>query len=148
MLETHFSGKLDYNKLDDIGYAPIFYAAWTNNKTLAETLLKNGANIHGTGYHDKTALHIAAANGNSVMAEFLLDNGAKLEAEDSFGNTPLHDACAAGDMRVCELFLSRGSMINKKNRNNVTPLMVAVVKDQVCTLIDILRLILFYHIIT
>jgi len=60
----------------------LHWAAMHDNPTLAELLLKKGADPNAKDVNDRSPLHWAALRGHPAMAKFLLANGAKVDAID------------------------------------------------------------------
>mgnify|MGYP003042688474 CR=1 FL=1 len=73
--------------------AALFVAAYSNDVTYAEKLIKKGANVnarHHFRYKDiQTPLLIAILEGNPEMVSFLIDHGASTDKIDSWRFFPL-----------------------------------------------------------
>jgi len=91
------------------------------NCQFIEDLLKAQLDITGRdvnqrhGYHNKTALHIAAEKNLVEAAKWLINKGADLEAEDREEWTPLIYAAMYDSVDVARLLISRGAKVNAKS---------------------------------
>ncbi len=83
----------DVNARDSAGYAPLHWAAATNDPPLLTTLLEAGADVNVQSNIGSTPLHVAAIMGahsteRTDVVTVLLDAGADPNAHDSQGRTP------------------------------------------------------------
>ena len=84
------------------GFAPLHLAAKYGYHSVADLLLKSGADPNMGDCNGSTPLHIASCHhGMSAMISLLVDNGADIDAKSMNGSTPLHSAA------VC---LAKGSV--------------------------------------
>jgi len=108
------------NRKDDLGRAPFLLAALNGNETIAEYLLKRGAdgNITTNG---RTAVHVAAKTGQSKVLG-LVNGNIDIQAVDGFGNDALLMAAEGGFDDVVKILLSRGVATNRQNQDGFTAL--------------------------
>lgn len=78
--------------------------------TVADYLLKKGANIHLKDCSGKTPLHIAAITDHSEMLAWLIEHGAELEARDLQNRTPLHLAASSDSLLALQVLIECGGM--------------------------------------
>lgn len=75
--------------------------------TIAELLIKNGADINGAGSvggdYTYYPLITAIKKGNVQLAKLLIDNGAKTDIEDNQGKTPVSYAQESGNQAMIDL---------------------------------------------
>jgi cytohesin len=93
----------------------LFTAVKAGNKTTAERLIAEGADVNAKDKRDKTALHCAISKD---VAELLIAKGADMNAKDDTGWTPLHDAVFSGHKDVVELLIAKGADVNAKGYGN------------------------------
>jgi len=103
----------DVNKADLMLGLPLMIAAQGNHITIAEALVKSGADINGWDISG-TALHSAARSGHAAMVEFLIGNGAEVNATPDGITTPLHQAAANGHIDTVELLIKNGASVNSR----------------------------------
>ncbi|MBS1170210.1 MAG: hypothetical protein H6R01_1128 [Burkholderiaceae bacterium] len=84
----------------------LMIAAWKENRTAVEALLKKGAEVNREGW---TALHYAAAKGNNDIVRLLLDHDADLDATSPAGITPLMMAAQGGHIYTVKLLHDMGA---------------------------------------
>ena len=83
------------------GFSPLHLAAKYGYHSVADLLLKYGADPNMGDCNGSTPLHIASCHGMSSIISLLVDNGADIDAKSLNGSTPLHSAA------VC---LAKGSI--------------------------------------
>ncbi|XP_023316075.1 ankyrin-1-like [Trichogramma pretiosum] len=118
------------NVWEDWGNRPLLLALDNENKKVAESLLKKGANPNVTNEKGTTPLHIVSMGEQCYdLAKMLFkicdDKHQPLlvNARDGFGDTPLHVALknsSYGKKNVVELLLSHGADPNLTDRNGNT----------------------------
>lgn len=93
----------------------LFEALEKGDSSLAQNLVKRGANVNAKDRNGWTPLMSAAGRGNVALAKLLLDNGASYDPADFENQTPLTVALETGSASVVELLLARG--MNEKPKN-------------------------------
>lgn len=112
---------------------PLFLAASTGQKEIAERLLASQANVHATNLLGVTSLHAALAFGAPTNAavkpdfkgvvKLLLARGAQVNAKGGgSGLSPLHIAAVTGDREMIELLLANGADVDAKDTEGKTPM--------------------------
>lgn len=87
--ELATSTKLDINKLDSEGLAPIHWASDRGNlDTLKYLITELNANIEQRDQDGQTALHYAASCGHHDVVKYLVESGADVKVVDNDGVTP------------------------------------------------------------
>ena len=77
-------------------------------------------------------LHLACAKGDKDSAQIYIDRGANVNARDGVDRTPLHFAAANGkDLELIELLVENGADVNAQSIGGDTPLMKAIMFDNV-----------------
>ncbi|KXH50672.1 hypothetical protein CSIM01_01521 [Colletotrichum simmondsii] len=78
------------------GQTPLYLSILQDHPSVAELLVKKGANLQILNTNKRwTALHLAAWTGSLLIAEMLISNGADVEAQDRQGYTAQHLALQA-----------------------------------------------------
>jgi ankyrin repeat protein len=95
------------------------------DKSIAESLLRAGAQVDGQGESGTTPLIDAAFWGNTEIVELLLAKGANVKAVDSSGGTALRAAVGHGHRRTVEVLLAKGADINAEASSAVNAVYVA-----------------------
>jgi len=115
------------SKLDEFGRSELHYAARDGDKTLAERLLRRGADVNLADKNGWTPLHFAAQAQSAEVAAVLLDAGAQIDPKDFHGNTPLFKAVfefkGRGD--TIKLLRARGADALSENKHSQTPVGLA-----------------------
>lgn len=98
------------------GWSALAFAAWNNNKSMVELLIRKGAAV-------KTiALWHAAYKGHKDIAELLLANGAVIDIPGRKPWGPLHKAAEMGRPEMVQLLLEHGADVNRRSYGKSTPL--------------------------
>jgi len=127
ILEVLTDNSADMNVLDEIGWAPIHYAAERNQIRIVKMLIERGADVKLKNRSGSSPLNFAAGHPcNSEMVEILIANGANVNIKDAYGNTPLHDSVYSGGLKIVETLIKNGAEVNAKNKDGKTPLKLAV----------------------
>ena len=82
---------------------------------------------------------MAIRNGHVKVAALLLQWGSDWNHPDSSFNTPLHYAAGFGWKECMELLLAHGANVNANNSWKVTPITVAMLKDNIGIVFDLLK---------
>lgn len=100
---------------------PLHFAASCNQKSIAELLLANNANVNAKELHGDTPLIWAAGHCHKEVVELLLAHQADVNAS-GFGKSALHWAAESGCKDVAELLLAHKAKVNAKDGSGWTPL--------------------------
>ncbi len=118
---------------EDNGYTPLACAAAQGNQEILEILIKGSAALDLPDGRGLTALAYAAKSGNIRMVMTLLasaeEQGVKLALDAA-----LLGASEKGHGRVLELLIAAGADVNVTDKEGRTPIMRAVLSDQIETL--------------
>lgn len=120
------------------GSTPLHWAAYNDDVTKAEQLIRSGANVNAANDLGATPLWAASMNGSVPMVRMLLEAGGNPNAALVSGETPLMAAARAGKSPVVELLLKRGANPNAHATRGQTALMWAVGQKHA----DVVRLLL------
>ena len=112
-------------KDNQLGRTPLWLAAGRGNESVANLLLKRGANLETRDNNGGTPLSAAARVGHEAAVKLLLERGANLETKDKDGRTPLSVAAGMGHEAAVKLLLERGADLETKNNVGWTPLSAA-----------------------
>ncbi|EGD75621.1 hypothetical protein PTSG_06688 [Salpingoeca rosetta] len=102
----------------------------TQDRTVADALLKAGADACQLDGHGTAALHYVARMNDLALLQRLLEAGVDPDLRSSKGNTPLHGVIMAdgGDRSkvLVQMLLDKGADPNAQNNDGVFPLFRAV----------------------
>jgi uncharacterized protein len=122
------------------GMTALHWAAYHDNKEIAQLLLGGGAEVQAASRYGVTPLSLACTNGNGVMVELLLNAGADPNGALPGGETPLMTAARTGALAPVKSLIAAGANVNAKDdRRGQTALMWAAADGHaavVQTLID------------
>jgi hypothetical protein len=82
--------------------------------------LSKGMDVNSIGFHNCTALMLAAGHGFLHIVRLLLKDGADTEIAPSQG-TPLHAAASKGHLEVVKALVTHGANVNAVDRFGCTP---------------------------
>ena len=123
---TAFLNKMGEEDHEIGGCTPLHVAALTNSFETAETLLKNGADVHAEDDEGGMSLHYAMLANTSDTMQVLLDYGADVHAEDDDkGWVLLHMAALANASDTVQVLLANGADVHARDNDGLTPLHVA-----------------------
>jgi ankyrin repeat protein len=108
------------------GSTPLHWAAYRDDLTRTEQLLKSGANVNAANDLGVTPLWAASLNGSAALVKRLLDAGANPNLALLSGETPLMVAARAGKVNVVQSLLAKGADPSAKGARGQTALMWAV----------------------
>src|SRR5918994_4353816 len=108
------------------GSTPLHWAAYRDEHTKVEELIRAGANVNAANDIGATPLWAASMNGSAPIVKRLLDAGADPNAAMLSGETPLMAASRAGKAAVVEALLAKGANANARGPRGQTALMWAV----------------------
>lgn len=112
----------DVNRLNAKDESALMLAALKGYQSLAEKLIKRGADVNKTGW---TPLHYAATGGQLPLISLLLENSAYIDAESPNGTTPLMMAAMYGTPAAVKLLLQEGADPSLKNQQGLSALQFA-----------------------
>ncbi|EEP76492.1 conserved hypothetical protein [Uncinocarpus reesii 1704] len=101
------------------GYHPL-------NATVAEYLVRAGANPSQRQQNDKSPLHDALYHSDSESALVLIQAGADISAMDPCGMQPLHFAALFGCADIVTELAQRGVNLSARDNRGYTPLHLAI----------------------
>ena len=137
-------GTIDVNVNIKKGRTPLHLALDENNESLAELLIRSGANVNAQDKRGRQPLFSATSNDNERMVELLIRNDANVNARSNFGWTPLLKTANASsnqnpaNTRIANLLIRSGANINIQNNYGDTPLLLAAQGGS----IDLVKLLL------
>ncbi|KAK1464153.1 hypothetical protein CMEL01_12914 [Colletotrichum melonis] len=92
------------------GQTPLYLSILQDHLSVAELLVKKGANLQILNTNKRwTALHHAAWTGSILMVEMLIRNGADVDAQDRQGYTAQHLALQAGHGVIVDCLRATGA---------------------------------------
>jgi len=106
---------------DDISGTALHIAAYMDNDSAAEILIRYGANVNATDEDSDTPLHIAAANRSFDVLEVLISNEANPNARNRRLQTPLMLAFASNQRNIVSSLIQSGAdatIVDRKGRNS------------------------------
>lgn len=100
--------RFDLDACDQMGSAPAFAAASSDQYECLHLLLAEGAALDVRNAARRTPLHGACAVGSARCARMLLEAGALVDSRDAFGATPLVLAALGGHADCVAALVERG----------------------------------------
>ena len=110
------------NAKDEFGNTPIHIAVYNGNASIAELLIKKGANINVENNREECPIHIAVYNGNASIAELLIEKGANIDLENRHNQSPLHIAVYNGNASITKLLIDKGAKRFVGDESYYTPI--------------------------
>jgi len=130
LLEQRF----DVNAPQVDGMTALHWAAYHDDLTTVELLVRAGANVKAANRYGVTSLSLACTNGNDAMVRLLLKAGADPNTALAGGETALMTAARTGRVEVVRTLLSAGADANaRENRRGQTAIMWAASEGHVST---------------
>lgn len=120
------SDKKRINVQGNMGRTALVAACGRGNLEIAQTLIKNGADLTITDNDGATPLTISCLSGHFEVVKFLLLSGAVIETPNHDLATPISCAAIGGHLRIAQLLLDRGASIEAQDIKERTPLHIAV----------------------
>ena len=93
------------------GTTLLVHALEKNEPSIAERLLRAGADPNVSGAGDEPALNLAISRGEETLSRMLLARGADPARRSESGWTALHEASRRGDVGLAELLLGAGAEV-------------------------------------
>ena len=123
----------DMSAQDSTGSTPLHEAVRYGKLDIAEELLKAGADVNAKDNLGKTpAMIILPKDKVFDIYTLLIKYNANLAERDMFGDTALHTATLMDlDNNILSLLIEHGADIDARNREGVTPLTIAVQKEDI-----------------
>ncbi len=87
-------------------------AAYRNDLSAVERILKAGVSPDETNRYGVTALHLAITNGNVGLVKRLLEAGASAKLAIAGGEAPLMTAARVGKIEIVDALLAKGADVN------------------------------------
>lgn len=115
------------------GSTPLHEAVRYGRTEIAKMLLNSGAKIDAKDNLGKTPIMVIPPKDKLIeMYDILVSYKANLTEKDMYGDSILHTtALMECESEIFERLIQGGADINSKNKDGVTPLMIAVQKDNV-----------------
>ena len=108
------------------GSTPLHWAAYRDDLTKVDQLVRGGANVNAANDLGVTPLWSASLNGSEPVVKRLLEAGANPNLALLSGETPLMAASRAGKPAVVDALLAKGANPNAHGTRGQTALMWAV----------------------
>lgn len=124
------------NIVDNVGQAPIWYAAHMGFADCMEILLQYGADVNAG---DPTALMAAATEGHVDIVAELLKRGANTEVANENLNTSLHMAIVKRHVKTARVLIAGGANVHARTIHGMTPLLLAINFDVNDIILDLLQ---------
>lgn len=130
----------DAVKKDDLGLAPMHWAAMFGDTMVIRQLLQRGSDVDVKWTRESaTPLHFAAIRGDKDVVKTLLDNGANIEARDVEDMSVLDAAIYSNKSEIVKQLIDLGANLTTENPSGRTSLHIAAErgnKDIINLLID------------
>jgi len=109
---------IDVNQRAGDGATALYWAAYRDNKAIADLLLRSGATVDAVNDLGVTPLWMAARNASAAMIATLLDAHANPNLAPEAGGTPLMVAARRGHVEGAVLLLAHGADANAAEREH------------------------------
>ncbi|BBI16702.1 ankyrin repeat domain-containing protein [Neochlamydia sp. S13] len=137
-------GRKDFvNTPSQVGFAPLHYAAYHNQREAMQLLIDKGADLTLKDSEGYLPLHWAAEKGHDEIVQLLIHHKpSTINAKGRLNRTPLHRAVFCGKVETTHLLLKNGAHINAQtNEKNhcQTPLHFAVLQGNISMVLALTR---------
>jgi hypothetical protein len=112
----------DVNAKDNMGWTPLFWAAFSRRTDTVRALVEKGADVNAKNKYDDTALIHAAYAGDTDTVAVLLEKGADVNAKDDMGRTALIEAARQGRTETVRALLEVGADVTTRDKEGETAL--------------------------
>jgi uncharacterized protein len=103
---------VDVNAAQPDGSTALAWAAFIDDREIADVLLSAGAKVNTASEYGETPLTLAAANGDAALVKELLQAGADANAAQWSHETALMKAANSGSVESVQLLLDKGAEVN------------------------------------
>jgi len=122
----------DVSSEDELGWTPLHYAAFENQKTSAIFLINRGANLNAKAMENGFSFkRLHKYFDGSFMCEEIVTFNAEDYLKKNTGWTPLHVAASKGHLEIVKLLIGEGADPNLKDNEFYTPLHWACISQSV-----------------
>lgn len=113
---------------DSLGSTPLHEAVRYGRTSIAEKMLKKGANIESLdAMGNSPVLVLIPQEAQKDIYSLLISYNANLNQKDTFGDTVLHKATLSNsDTEILDILLKANAQINERNKQGITPLALAI----------------------
>lgn len=121
--------KINVETEDEKHRTPLWTAVYRGHTTIAEMLLRKGADARRSPAGEETLLNLAVSRGSASLTHLLLEKGAEPEEKSRSNETPVFQAVCRGDAAVLSLLLGKGARPDTRNPVGETALQRAVYRS-------------------
>lgn len=133
MANVLIEGNTDVNATTIEGYAPLHFCVSAGGRVdILETLIQAGADVNAMG-PEGSVLKQAVISRCKSGVKVLLNAGARIDVSENL----LHAAVACGSIKIAKAILDKGQDVDQRDSKMQTPLIVAIVYQDV----DIINLL-------
>eukprot|EP01029_Cantina_marsupialis_P023983 TRINITY_DN60518_c0_g1_i1.p1 TRINITY_DN60518_c0_g1~~TRINITY_DN60518_c0_g1_i1.p1 ORF type:complete len:436 (+),score=152.02 TRINITY_DN60518_c0_g1_i1:127-1434(+) len=125
---------------DDHKVTPLFLAIKGEKVEMTKYLLECGADLKAKRDDECLPFHIACMGSSTEIIRCLLEKDSSALNSVSTLGTPLHCAISEGKNEILNFLLESGADINLPNADGVSPLILAVLVDQVILAMKLLEM--------
>ncbi|MBM7071660.1 ankyrin repeat domain-containing protein [Shewanella sp. 202IG2-18] len=126
-----YDSRYEHEELLSQGLTPLHIAIYCDHKPVVLELTKAGARPNIRDKNGQTAIHLLAELGFKDLSDPVIssckDND--IDIKDDSGNTALHIAVYKHNRELCKKIIEAGSCTSIVNHKGLTPLMVAIKKQ-------------------
>jgi ankyrin repeat protein len=115
-VRTLLRQKVDVNTRQADGATALHWAAYLDDLTAADLLIKAGADVNAVNENGATPIYLACENGSTLMVGRLLQAGASANATLPSGETALMTAARSGSVGAVKALLAKGANINAQEK--------------------------------